>query len=243
MAYHNPTCGCAECGNYGQVYNPTAIHNQSCGCAQCGNYVQRSSGVSSTYNSLTGKVRIYELARELKLESRKIIDDARRMGVDVSVPSNTLDDPIANKIREMYFPAKKEIPASLSSIEKPSTSANLLTSNKKENISKRKKQLILKLESIIGGSCYNSNIQNYGPGGEWEGEGRGFRYPLTFIDEKGQKLKYKGHSYYQITETMLKNGYYAFGANELHIMDALERILTLFEKEYGMNFENDEDAQ
>ncbi len=55
-----------------------------------------------------GKVRIYELARELKLESKKIIDDARRMGVDVSVPSNTLDDPIANKIREMYFPAKKE---------------------------------------------------------------------------------------------------------------------------------------
>ena len=55
-----------------------------------------------------GKVRIYELARELKLESKKIIDDARRMGVDVSVPSNSLDDPIANKIREMYFPAKKE---------------------------------------------------------------------------------------------------------------------------------------
>ncbi len=58
-----------------------------------------------------GKVRIYELARELKLESKKIIDDARRMGVDVSVPSNTLDDPIANKIREMYFPAKKETAA------------------------------------------------------------------------------------------------------------------------------------
>lgn len=38
MAFHNDTCGCAECGNYGQVYNPRAIHNQSCGCAECGNY-------------------------------------------------------------------------------------------------------------------------------------------------------------------------------------------------------------
>jgi len=38
MVYHNETCGCAECGNYGQVYNPGAIHNQSCGCAECGNY-------------------------------------------------------------------------------------------------------------------------------------------------------------------------------------------------------------
>ena len=42
MAYHNATCGCAECGNYGQVYNPRAIHNQSCGCAECGNYPKTS---------------------------------------------------------------------------------------------------------------------------------------------------------------------------------------------------------
>lgn len=30
--YHNETCGCADCGNYGQAFNPRAIHNQSCGC-------------------------------------------------------------------------------------------------------------------------------------------------------------------------------------------------------------------
>lgn len=40
MAIHNDTCGCAECGNYGQVYNPKAIHNQSCGCPECGNYAE-----------------------------------------------------------------------------------------------------------------------------------------------------------------------------------------------------------
>jgi hypothetical protein len=42
MAMHNDTCGCADCGNYGQPYNPGAIHNQSCGCAACGNYPQSS---------------------------------------------------------------------------------------------------------------------------------------------------------------------------------------------------------
>ncbi len=58
-----------------------------------------------------GKVRIYDLAKELKLESKKILEDARRMGVDVSVPSNTLDDNIAAKIREMYYPKKEQAPA------------------------------------------------------------------------------------------------------------------------------------
>src|SRR5262245_42973128 len=56
------------------------------------------------------KVRIYDLAKELKLESKKILEDARRMGVDVSVPSNTLDDNIAAKIREMYYPKKEQAP-------------------------------------------------------------------------------------------------------------------------------------
>jgi translation initiation factor IF-2 len=56
------------------------------------------------------KVRIYDLAKELKLESKKVLEDARRMGVDVSVPSNTLDDNIAAKIREMYYPKKEQAP-------------------------------------------------------------------------------------------------------------------------------------
>lgn len=57
-----------------------------------------------------GKVRIYDLAKELKLESKKVLEDARRLGVDASVPSNTVPDAIAAKIREMYYP-KKEIVA------------------------------------------------------------------------------------------------------------------------------------
>jgi translation initiation factor IF-2 len=57
-----------------------------------------------------GKVRIYDLAKELKLESKKVLEDARRMGVDVSVPSNTLEDAVAAKIREMYYPKKEQLP-------------------------------------------------------------------------------------------------------------------------------------
>jgi translation initiation factor IF-2 len=56
-----------------------------------------------------GKVRIYELARELKLESRKVLEDARRLGVDVSVPSNSLDEAVAEKIREQYYPKKEPV--------------------------------------------------------------------------------------------------------------------------------------
>ncbi|MGH9803255.1 MAG: hypothetical protein ACRD82_23065, partial [Blastocatellia bacterium] len=40
-----------------------------------------------------------------------MLEDARRMGVDASVPSNTLDDQTAAKIREMYYPKKKEVVA------------------------------------------------------------------------------------------------------------------------------------
>lgn len=53
MGYHNETCGCAECGNYGQPYNPHAIHNQSCGCAECGNYGQ-SYNAGAIHNQSCG---------------------------------------------------------------------------------------------------------------------------------------------------------------------------------------------
>ena len=44
-------------------------------------------------------------------------------------------------------------------------------------LSLERKNLLLTLETIIGSQCYNGNIQNYGPYGVWEGEGRGYRYP------------------------------------------------------------------
>jgi translation initiation factor IF-2 len=55
------------------------------------------------------KIRLYELAKQLKLEPRKVIEDARRMGIDVRVPSNSVSDEEAERIRSKYF-AKKEEP-------------------------------------------------------------------------------------------------------------------------------------
>lgn len=55
------------------------------------------------------KIRIYDLAKELKLDTKKVIEDVRREGIDVSVPSNSVPAPVAEKIRAKYFP-KKALP-------------------------------------------------------------------------------------------------------------------------------------
>jgi translation initiation factor IF-2 len=64
-----------------------------------------TTGMSNTGN----KIRIYDLAKELKLDNKKVIEDARREGIDVSVPSNTLPFEVAERIRTKYFP-KKVVP-------------------------------------------------------------------------------------------------------------------------------------
>ncbi|HEX8178085.1 MAG TPA: translation initiation factor IF-2 [Pyrinomonadaceae bacterium] len=56
------------------------------------------------------KVRIYDLAKELKLESKRLIEEVRREGYDVSVPSNTVPKDLADKIRNRYFPKKETAP-------------------------------------------------------------------------------------------------------------------------------------
>jgi len=57
--------------------------------------------------ALSGKVRIYDLAKELKLDTKRIIEDVRREGVDASVPSNSISKELADKIRNKYFPKKE----------------------------------------------------------------------------------------------------------------------------------------
>ncbi len=60
---------------------------------------------------MTGnKVRIYDLAKELKLETKRLIEEVRREGYDVSVPSNTIPKDFADKIRNRYFPKKEAAP-------------------------------------------------------------------------------------------------------------------------------------
>ncbi|HJR06704.1 MAG TPA: translation initiation factor IF-2 N-terminal domain-containing protein, partial [Pyrinomonadaceae bacterium] len=59
--------------------------------------------------TVQSKVRIYDLAKELKLESKRLIEEVRREGVDVSVPSNTVSKELAEKIRNKYFPKKEAV--------------------------------------------------------------------------------------------------------------------------------------
>jgi translation initiation factor IF-2 len=58
----------------------------------------------------TGKsIRIYDLAREVKQDAKRIVEDLRREGADVSVPSNSVSHALAEKIRGKYL-AKQEAP-------------------------------------------------------------------------------------------------------------------------------------
>lgn len=59
--------------------------------------------------TVANKVRIYELAKEVKKEPKLVIEDARRFGVDVSVPSNSVPKEVADRIREKYDLVKKDV--------------------------------------------------------------------------------------------------------------------------------------
>src|SRR5213595_3916995 len=52
----------------------------------------------------TSKVRIYDLAKDLKIDTKRLIEEVRREGVDVTVPSNSISKELAEKIRDKYFP-------------------------------------------------------------------------------------------------------------------------------------------
>src|SRR5207249_10738414 len=54
----------------------------------------------------TSKIRLYDLAKDLKIDTKRLIEEVRREGVDVSVPSNSVSNELADKIRNKYFPKK-----------------------------------------------------------------------------------------------------------------------------------------
>src|SRR5947209_3808859 len=53
-------------------------------------------------------IRVYDLAREVKQDTKRVMEDLRREGADVSVPSNSVSHELAEKVRSKYFP-KAEI--------------------------------------------------------------------------------------------------------------------------------------
>lgn len=93
------------------------------------------------------------------------------------------------------------------------------------------RDLLLRMENIIGDECYNDNIQNYSSWGVWEGEGRSFRYPVTVL--RGGKAEKRKFRFDDLLAEELVTGYYKFGANELSIYRALIKIVDMLESDYG----------
>lgn len=48
--------------------------------------------------SLGKSVRIYDLAKDLKQDTKRVIEELRREGADVSAPSNSVSKELADKI-------------------------------------------------------------------------------------------------------------------------------------------------
>ena len=113
---------------------------------------------------------------------------------------------------------------------------------KRKKPSKRMRQLLQELEWQIGSECYNGNIQNYGPWGQWEGEGREFRYPVTYPDGEGDLRKYRSDQPYgmkgPLKPDQLNQAYYAFGANRLHIFRGIMNAVELLKQVFGIDFES-----
>ncbi len=103
----------------------------------------------------------------------------------------------------------------------------------KTRISKKRAALLEQLEYIVGSECYNGNIQNRGPGGVFHGEGRSFRYPITLINEAGDKQKFR-YKVGDLSPEMLERCCYAFGANQLYIMNGLDKVLRYLEENHGL---------
>lgn len=94
------------------------------------------------------------------------------------------------------------------------------------------RDLLTRMEAIIGDECYNDNIQNYSSWGVWEGEGRSFRYPVTILRSGGAEKRRSRFADLQAEE--LVTGHYRFGANELSIYRALVKIIDMLETDYGL---------
>ncbi|KYK46107.1 hypothetical protein A1D31_33485 [Bradyrhizobium liaoningense] len=99
-------------------------------------------------------------------------------------------------------------------------------------MNKKRLELLMQLESIVGNECYNANIQNWGPGGRFEGNGREFRYPLTVVGKDGKKTKLQPGE--RLSTAVTTTGHYAFGANQLHIIKALDQVLSYLEENHQL---------
>ncbi len=56
-------------------------------------------------------IRIYDLAKDLKQDTKRVIEELRLEGADVSVPSHSVSKELAERLRNKYFPKAEAAPA------------------------------------------------------------------------------------------------------------------------------------
>ena len=98
------------------------------------------------------------------------------------------------------------------------------------------RDLLVRMEQILGSECYNANIQNHSAWGVWEGEGRSFRYPVTYLRAGGEEKRRSPAD--DLASEELLTGHYRFGANELSVMRALVRVVEMLRDEFGLVLQN-----
>ena len=104
-------------------------------------------------------------------------------------------------------------------------------------ISEKRKALLREMISIVS-EVYNDYVQNYGPGGIYEGAGRHFSYP-TRLPPVPQEVAEQGHTaIQQWADDHLMMRYFAFGANQMPVYSHMNAILTMLEERYGLDIEN-----
>lgn len=101
------------------------------------------------------KTRIYDLARELKQDAKRVLEEARREGADISVPSNSISNELADKIRRKYFPKEYETPKrKIKLIRKPKkTPVEFDSSSKNKNLKETRGITILTKEKQVCKYC------------------------------------------------------------------------------------------
>lgn len=60
---------------------------------------------------LLGKIKIYELAKELNLTSKEVIEKANKLGIEAKTHMSTIDETQAKKIKEQFIKKSAEKPA------------------------------------------------------------------------------------------------------------------------------------
>ena len=56
---------------------------------------------------LLGKIKIYELAKELNLTSKEVMEKAKELSIEVKTHMSSIEESEAKKIKEQY--SKKEV--------------------------------------------------------------------------------------------------------------------------------------